>query len=111
MNFNVVKEFFMSFLQKKTVIIVAAFLLVIGVGMAFAATDGISLKWLDNTVQVTNSNNRSYHVTVQITYSANGYRHQTTQRVIVKARETRSVPIGTSAIIEHAEVTEAEPGF
>ncbi|MDR1215873.1 MAG: hypothetical protein LBK25_04245 [Treponema sp.] len=100
----------MSFLQKKTVIIVAAFLLVIGVGMAFAA-DGISLDWRDNTVYVTNSNKVPYDVAVQVTYSANGYRSTTRRSVNVKAGKTGSFSIGTSAIIERAEVIDARPGL
>jgi asparagine N-glycosylation enzyme membrane subunit Stt3 len=105
------KEFFIRFPAKRTVIIVAALLLVVGVGTAFAA-DGISLNWRNNTVYISNSNSRPYNVTVQIIYSANGMSGQTTQRSTnVKAGKTGEVSIASSAIIEHAEVISASPGF
>jgi hypothetical protein len=96
----------MSFLRKKTVIMAAVLLLVIGVGAAFAE-DGISLTWRNNTVYISNSNRQPYMVKVEITYSANGYRDKTTRTVGVRAGKEEPVQIGTSAIIEDAKVLSA----
>jgi hypothetical protein len=104
------KVVFMRFLRKKTVIVVAVLLLVIGVGTVFAA-DGISLDWRNNTVYVSNSNSVPYNVTVKIIYSAYGSRDSTSRTVNVKAGKTAEASIPASAIIEHAEVTSASPGL
>jgi hypothetical protein len=97
---------FMRFLRKKTVIMAAVLLLVIGVGAAFAE-DGISITWRNNTVYVTNNNRQPYSVRVEITYSANGYSNKTPRTVEVRAGQTEPIQIGTSAIIESAKVLSA----
>jgi hypothetical protein len=104
------KEFFMNLLRKKIVILVAVLLLVIGVGMVFAA-DGISLDWRNNVVYISNSNSVPYNVTVRITYSANGNSQSTTRSTNVKAGKTEQISIASSAIIEHVDVTSASPGL
>jgi polygalacturonase len=101
----------MNLPRKKTAIVIAALLLVIGAGTAFAAA-GISLDWRNNTVYISNSNSQPYNVSVRIIYSANGVSGQVATRdKNVKAGKTEPVSIGASAIIEHAEVISASPGL
>jgi preprotein translocase subunit SecF len=103
----------MGFLRKKAVIVIAVLLLVIGAGTAFAAT-GITLDFSGNTVYISNSNSQPYDVTVQITYSANGISGQQAQRkanVRGGAVRVPAITIGSSAIIERAEVISASPGL
>ncbi|MDR1904108.1 MAG: hypothetical protein LBQ88_17710 [Treponema sp.] len=104
----------MNFLRKKTVIIAAALLLVIGAGTAFAAVAaGISVTWSKNTVTVTNSNKQAYNVTVKITYKdkANAPSQQTTKTVNVKAGKKEGVSLAATAVVERAEITDTAVGL
>jgi hypothetical protein len=114
MRYIIFEEFFMNFLRKKTVIIAAALLLVIGAGTAFAAVAaGISVTWSKNTVTVTNSNKQAYNVTVKITYKdkANAPSQQTTKTVNVKAGKKEGVSLAATAVVERAEITDTAVGL